>query len=107
MKYVTEFRDPEKAQALLAEIRRLSQLLPVNAAQPLKLMEICGGHTHSIFKYGIETVLPDNIELIHGPGCPVCVMPRGRLDDAIALAKVWKKMLFLIIYATKLFMLLL
>ncbi|MGK7899510.1 MAG: hydrogenase formation protein HypD [Xenococcus sp. (in: cyanobacteria)] len=87
MKYVTEFRDPEKAQALLAQITRLSQLLPINADQPLKLMEICGGHTHSIFKYGLETVLPESIELIHGPGCPVCVMPRGRLDDAIALAE--------------------
>ena len=87
MKYVTEFRDPEKAQALLAEIRRLSQLLSINPAKPLKLMEICGGHTHSIFKYGLETVLPESIELIHGPGCPVCVMPRGRLDDAIALAE--------------------
>ena len=87
MKYVTEFRNPEKAQALLAEINRLSQLLPINPTQPLKLMEICGGHTHSIFKYGLETVLPDSIELIHGPGCPVCVMPRGRLDDAIALAE--------------------
>ena len=72
-------------------------------------MEICGAHTHSIFKYGLETILPESIELIHCPGCPVCVMPRGRLDDAIALAKnigyIWKKMLFLIIYATKLFML--
>lgn len=87
MKYVTEYRDPEKAQALLAEIAQLSQLLPINPAKPLKLMEICGGHTHSIFKYGIETLLPDSIELIHGPGCPVCVMPRGRLDDAIALAE--------------------
>ncbi len=87
MKYVTEFRDPEKARGLLAEIKRLSQLLPINPAKPLKLMEICGGHTHSIFKYGIETVLPESIELIHGPGCPVCVMPRGRLDDAIALAE--------------------
>ena len=87
MKYVTEFRDPEKAQALLVEIKRLSQLLPINSTKPLKLMEICGGHTHCIFKYGLETVLPEKIELIHGPGCPVCVMPRGRLDDAIALAE--------------------
>ena len=87
MKYVTEFREPQKARALLAEIKRLSELLPINSAKPLKLMEICGGHTHSIFKYGLETVLPDSIELIHGPGCPVCVMPRGRLDDAIALAE--------------------
>ena len=87
MKYVTEFRDPEKAQALLAEIKRLSQILPINSTKPLKLMKICGGHTHSIFKYGLETVLPKSIELIHGPGCPVCVMPRGRLDDAITLAE--------------------
>ena len=87
MKYVTEFRDPKKARALLVEIRRLSQLIPINPTKPLKLMEICGGHTHSIFKYGLETVLPNSIELIHGPGCPVCVMPRGRLDDAIALAE--------------------
>jgi hydrogenase expression/formation protein HypD len=50
-------------------------------------MEVCGGHTHAIFKYGIEALLPKGIELIHGPGCPVCVMPRGRLDDAIALAE--------------------
>ena len=50
-------------------------------------MEICGGHTHSISKYGLETVLPESIELIHGLGCPVCVMPRGRLDNAIALTK--------------------
>ncbi len=50
-------------------------------------MEVCGGHTHSIFKYGIEDILPDAIELIHGPGCPVCVMPRGRLDDAISIAE--------------------
>ena len=87
MKYVTEFRDPEKAKTILAEIKRLSQFLSIDPKKPLKLMEICGGHTHSIFKYGIETTLPDSVELIHGPGCPVCVMPRGRLDDAIALAE--------------------
>ena len=87
MKYVTEFRDPQKVQTILAEIGELSQILPIDRAKPLKLMEICGGHTHSIFKYGLETVLPESIELIHGPGCPVCVMPRGRLDDAIALAE--------------------
>jgi hydrogenase expression/formation protein HypD len=53
----------------------------------VKLIEVCGGHTHAIFKYGIENLLPEAIELIHGPGCPVCVMPRGRLDDAIAIAE--------------------
>ncbi|MEM7593734.1 MAG: hydrogenase formation protein HypD [Cyanobacteria bacterium P01_A01_bin.83] len=87
MKYVSEFRDPKAARGLILEINRLSLLLERTAEQPLKLMEICGGHTHSIFKYGIEAALPDTIELIHGPGCPVCVMPRGRLDDAIALAQ--------------------
>jgi hydrogenase expression/formation protein HypD len=87
MKYVNEFRNPQIAQALFKEINCLSSLLERTPEQPLKLMEICGGHTHSIFKYGIEAALPDTIELIHGPGCPVCVMPRGRLDDAIALAE--------------------
>ncbi|NET45384.1 MAG: hydrogenase formation protein HypD, partial [Okeania sp. SIO2B3] len=87
MKYVKEFRDPHKAQGLVKEIDKLSQKLGYSTDRPLKIMEVCGGHTHSIFKYGIEEVLPNNIELIHGPGCPVCVMPRGRLDDAIALAE--------------------
>ena len=49
-------------------------------------MEVCGGHTHSIYKYGIDDLLPDNVELVHGPGCPVCVMPMGRVDDGIAIA---------------------
>lgn len=83
MKYVDEFREPEKAKACLREIEKLCLLL----AQPIKIMEVCGGHTHSIFKYGIEEVLPDAIELIHGPGCPVCVMPKGRIDDAIAISQ--------------------
>jgi hydrogenase expression/formation protein HypD len=87
MKYVDEFRDPQKAQAILNEIQTLSHQLKNGKEKPLKLMEICGGHTHSIFKYGIEDILPETIELIHGPGCPVCVMPRGRLDDAIAIAE--------------------
>ena len=87
MKYVDEFRDPQKAQALLHEIQKLSKQLQSSKDQPIKLMEVCGGHTHSIFKYGIEEILPETIELIHGPGCPVCVMPRGRLDDAIAIAE--------------------
>lgn len=87
MKYVDEFRDPQKAKALLNEIQKLSKQLERSKNQQIKLMEVCGGHTHSIFKYGIEEILPETIELIHGPGCPVCVMPRGRLDDAIALAE--------------------
>ncbi|MEA5570076.1 hydrogenase formation protein HypD [Calothrix sp. UHCC 0171] len=83
MKYVDEYREPQKAETLLIEIAKISK----NLNKHVKIMEVCGGHTHSIFKYGIEEVLPSNIELIHGPGCPVCIMPRGRLDDAISIAK--------------------
>jgi hydrogenase expression/formation protein HypD len=83
MKYVDEFRDPYKGEALLWQIENLCNLV----GKPIKIMEVCGGHTHSIFKYGIEEVLPNSIELIHGPGCPVCVMPKGRLDDAIAISQ--------------------
>jgi len=81
MKYVDEFRDPALAQRLAEEIARLSD------GQPLKLMEVCGGHTHTIYKHGIEDVLPLNIDLVHGPGCPVCVLPMGRIDDALAIAR--------------------
>ncbi|EFA70253.1 hydrogenase formation protein HypD [Cylindrospermopsis raciborskii S07] len=89
MKYVDEFRNPEKAQGLQKEIAQLSLQISRNSHKNkhLKIMEVCGGHTHAIFKYGIEEILPDNIELIHGPGCPVCVMPKGRVDDAIALCQ--------------------
>ena len=54
--------------------------------RPISIMEVCGGHTHAIFRYGVETMLPDGIELVHGPGCPVCVLPMGRVDDCVALA---------------------
>ena len=87
MKYVDEFRDPAKAAALLKEITSLAMRNPVCATRPLQFMEVCGGHTHSIFKYGIEQMLPDSIEFVHGPGCPVCVLPMGRVDDCIALAE--------------------
>lgn len=83
MKYVDEFRDIYKSEALLWQIDKLCHMLK----KPLKIMEVCGGHTHAIFKYGIEELLPKNIELIHGPGCPVCVMPKGRIDDAISIAQ--------------------
>ena len=87
MKYVDEFRDPVKAQTLLREINKISETLAVGRTRPLRIMEVCGGHTHSIFRYGLETMLPDDIELIHGPGCPVCVLPMGRIDDCIALVE--------------------
>src|SRR5947207_7057291 len=81
MKYVDEYRDAGLAKRISAEIAKLS------ASQPLKLMEVCGGHTHTIYKHGIEDVLPPNIDLVHGPGCPVCVLPMGRIDDALAIAR--------------------
>ena len=71
MRYVDEFRDPEKARTLLKEITALSARLQIGKRRPLQIMEVCGGHTHAIFRYGIETMLPDEIELVHGPGCPV------------------------------------
>ncbi len=88
MKYVDEFRNPAQARHLLAAIAALgSQLEGRTGAHPFRLMEFCGGHTHTIFRYGVERMLPDFIELVHGPGCPVCVMPMGRIDDCVALAK--------------------
>ncbi|MEB3359598.1 MAG: hydrogenase formation protein HypD [Synechococcales bacterium] len=87
MKYVQEFRDPQKAHGLLEEITVLGDQLTQSRPGPIKIMEVCGGHTHAIFKYGLESLLPPTVELIHGPGCPVCIMPKGQLDDAIALAQ--------------------
>jgi hydrogenase expression/formation protein HypD len=87
MKYADEFRDPEKAKVLLHEIEALVGRIEVCRQRPLQLMEVCGGHTHSIFKYGIEPMLPKAIEFVHGPGCPVCVLPMGRVDDCVALAE--------------------
>ena len=87
MKYLDEFRDAEKAQTLLREIDVLVAMMRRDAHNPLEIMEVCGGHTHSIFRYGIEAMLPSGIELVHGPGCPVCVLPIGRVDDCIAIAE--------------------
>jgi len=87
MKFVDEFRDPDKAQFLLTEIRALVGRIERCRSRPLSIMEVCGGHTHAIFRYGIETMLPEEIELVHGPGCPVCVLPMGRVDDCITIAQ--------------------
>jgi hydrogenase expression/formation protein HypD len=87
VKYVDEFRDPDKARALLREIRALVGRIDACRRRPLQLMEVCGGHTHSIFRHGLQSLLPDEIELVHGPGCPVCVLPMGRVDDCVALAE--------------------
>ncbi|MGI8840295.1 MAG: hydrogenase formation protein HypD [Caulobacteraceae bacterium] len=86
MKYVDEFRDRAKAQALVKEIKKVVASVAWAKERPIAIMEVCGGHTHSIFRYGIEGMLPKEIELIHGPGCPVCVLPMGRVDDCISIA---------------------
>lgn len=81
MRFVDEFRDPDLGRALAGQI-----LGAVEPGRHYKFMEVCGGHTHSIYKYGVDDLLPENVELVHGPGCPVCVIPMGRVDDAIAMA---------------------
>ncbi len=81
MKFVDEFRDPAAARALVARITDLA------GDDHFKFMEVCGGHTHTIYRHGLEHVLPQSIELVHGPGCPVCVIPMGRVDDAMWLAE--------------------
>lgn len=87
MKYIQEFRDPAKAQALLHGIRQLLPRIARPRGRPLQVMEVCGGHTHAIFRYGVPGMLPPEIEFVHGPGCPVCVLPMGRVDDCVALAE--------------------
>ncbi|MGB6644364.1 MAG: hydrogenase formation protein HypD, partial [Candidatus Cybelea sp.] len=81
MKYVDEFRDPQVISGVAREIART-----VDPARRYRVMEVCGGHTHSIYRHGLRDVLPENIELIHGPGCPVCVLPTGRVDDGLTIA---------------------
>jgi hydrogenase expression/formation protein HypD len=87
MKYLDEFRDREKALTLIKAIETLVAGLEITKTRPLRIMEVCGGHTSSIFRFGIEGMLPKEIELIHGPGCPVCVLPMGRVDDCISIAE--------------------
>jgi hydrogenase expression/formation protein HypD len=82
MKYVDEFRDAGVITKAAEEIRRLAEL-----GHHYRLMEVCGGHTHAIYRFGLKDLLPPNVELVHGPGCPVCVLPMGRIDDGLSLAK--------------------
>jgi hydrogenase expression/formation protein HypD len=82
MRFVDEYRDPAAARSLVGRIAELG------ADDHFKFMEVCGGHTHTIYRHGIERLLPESVELVHGPGCPVCVIPMGRIDDAIAVAEV-------------------
>ncbi len=81
MKYIEEFRDGNLARGLATAIRREAR-----PERNYHLMEFCGGHTHAISRYGIKDLLPDNVRMVHGPGCPVCVLPIGRIDNAIELA---------------------
>jgi hydrogenase expression/formation protein HypD len=82
VKYVDEYRAPDVARTLAAEIAAL-----VVPGETVRVMEVCGGHTHAIYRHGLEDLLPAEVEMVHGPGCPVCVIPMGRVDDAIALAE--------------------
>ncbi len=79
MKYVSEYRDARWVQAALDEVRRI-------VTRPWVLMEICGGQTHAIVRYGLDQLLPPEVELVHGPGCPVCVTPLELIDKALAIA---------------------
>src|ERR1017187_309023 len=81
MKYVDEYRDGALARVIAEKIARTA-----HAERQYNLMEFCGGHTHAISRYGLNDLLPANVNMIHGPGCPVCVLPIGRIDNAIALA---------------------
>ncbi len=88
MRYVDEYRDPELARHLADRIAAR-----VEPDRHYKLMEVCGGHTHAIYRYGVHDYLPESIELVHGPGCPVCVIPMGRIDDATAIAEAHPEMI--------------
>ena len=87
MRYVEEFRDPKAAQALLAAIAGVVQKIGATAEDPVRIMEICGGHTHAIFRYGLDRLTPPGVEFIHGPGCPVCVLPMARVDECVQIAE--------------------
>jgi hydrogenase expression/formation protein HypD len=82
MKFVDEFRDAGIINKTADEIRRLA-----DPARHYRFMEVCGGHTHAIYRFGLKDILPENLELIHGPGCPVCVLPMGRIDDGLSLGQ--------------------
>src|SRR5215467_12910916 len=79
MKFLDEYRDQKVAEKILAEIRH-------TVTRPWVLMEVCGGQTHSIVKYGLDHLLPKEVELVHGPGCPVCVTSLEMIDKALAIA---------------------
>ncbi|WP_107852522.1 hydrogenase formation protein HypD [Oceanimonas marisflavi] len=83
----TEFRDAGRVKALLAAITPVADKVAARLGRPLQIMEVCGGHTHAIFRFGLHQLLPESIEFIHGPGCPVCVLPVEAVDQAVSLAR--------------------
>lgn len=87
MKFSDEFRDRARADMLIADIAQTIKRVPLPSDRPLQVMEVCGGHTHAIFRYGLHRLLPPEIEFVHGPGCPVCVLPMGRVDDCVTIAE--------------------
>ncbi len=87
MRYVEEFRDPVAAKALIAKIAEVTDEIGATKDAPVRIMEICGGHTHAIFRYGLDRLVHEGIEFIHGPGCPVCVLPMARVDEAVQIAE--------------------
>lgn len=86
MKYVDEFRDPKQAKKILKEIEILCLEIELSEDRPIQIMEVCGGHTHSIFRYGLNQLLPKKLDFVHGPGCPVCILPRSVVDNCISIA---------------------
>ncbi len=87
MKYADEFRDPVKAKGVLAAIATTLDEIGATEDKRLNIMEICGGHTHAIFRYGLDKLTPPALEFIHGPGCPVCVLPMSRVNECVEIAE--------------------
>ncbi|MDU8944308.1 hydrogenase formation protein HypD [Ovoidimarina sediminis] len=87
MKFVEEFRDPKAARRVLSAIASVAEDIGATRDKPVNIMEICGGHTHAIFRHGLDRMVHEGIEFIHGPGCPVCVLPMSRVDESIEIAE--------------------
>jgi hydrogenase expression/formation protein HypD len=87
MNLIDDFRDPARAQALFARIGYLAKAIGATCDAPITIMEICGGHTHAIFRHGLNRLMPEGIDFAHGPGCPVCVLPMPRVDECIEIAE--------------------
>ncbi|HIJ82038.1 MAG TPA: hydrogenase formation protein HypD, partial [Desulfuromonadales bacterium] len=83
MKFQDEFRDRSLVEIMTANIAGLAEKL----AEPVRFMEVCGTHTMAVYQYGIKSLLPDNVRLVSGPGCPVCVTPVGYVDRAVAYSR--------------------